>query len=277
VWDAEDLVQDTLLKGFGAIGRGDLHGDESRVRNPRAYLVRIATNLWIDRMRRVRPPELEVPPPAQPGPTAVREAGEALFRHASPQQRAAVVLKDVFAFSLEEIAVVLNTTPGSIKNALHRGRSNLASARETTSPPSKELVDAFVAAFNRKDVAGLTSLLLENTSIEVHGVGGGRGQGRRWAESSFRAEGQVECFVYEGEPIVVVFSQDRDERVMVGITRIEGLDGAIIRLRSYGYCPETMQHVAESLGLPMRSAGYHQGADVLPGMIETTQLPWIGD
>jgi DNA-directed RNA polymerase specialized sigma24 family protein len=27
VWEAEDLLQDTLLRGFGAIGRGDLHGD----------------------------------------------------------------------------------------------------------------------------------------------------------------------------------------------------------------------------------------------------------
>src|SRR5258706_5584180 len=48
VWDAEDLVQDTLLKEFAMIGRGDLHGLGSPVANPTAYLFRTATNLWID-------------------------------------------------------------------------------------------------------------------------------------------------------------------------------------------------------------------------------------
>ena len=51
VWDAEDLLQETLLRGFGAIGRGDLHGDGSGVRDTRAYLFRVATNLWIDQLR----------------------------------------------------------------------------------------------------------------------------------------------------------------------------------------------------------------------------------
>ena len=52
VWDAEDLVQETLLKGFAMIGRGDLHGPGSPVANARAYLFRTATNLWIDGERR---------------------------------------------------------------------------------------------------------------------------------------------------------------------------------------------------------------------------------
>jgi len=272
VWDAEDLVQDTLLKGFGAIARGDLHGDDSRVANPRAYLLRIASNLWIDRVRRKRP-EAPPEPERRVGPTAVREAGEALFE-CSPQQRAAVVLKDVFDFRLEEIAVLLDTSANSIKNALHRGRSKLALDRDTTRRPSKERVDAFVTAFNARDVEALTSLLLDNTSIEVHGVGGGRGTGRKWAEASFAGEGRVASYEYDGEPIVVVFDREPDRRVVVGITRFEEEDGAIVRMRSYGYCPETIAHVAGELGLEPGAPRYHQGEDVLPGMIETTRLPW---
>lgn len=52
VWEADDLLRETLLRWFGAIGRGDLHGDTSRVKDTRAYLFRIATNLWIDQLRR---------------------------------------------------------------------------------------------------------------------------------------------------------------------------------------------------------------------------------
>src|SRR5437879_5902967 len=52
IWNAEDLLQDTLLKGFGAIGRGEVTSKSARVKSPRAYLFRIATNLWVDLVRR---------------------------------------------------------------------------------------------------------------------------------------------------------------------------------------------------------------------------------
>ena len=47
VWDGEDLAQDTLLRVFGQMGKLD-----ADLENPRAYLLRSATHLWIDRMRR---------------------------------------------------------------------------------------------------------------------------------------------------------------------------------------------------------------------------------
>ncbi|HVK42936.1 MAG TPA: RNA polymerase sigma factor, partial [Phenylobacterium sp.] len=52
VWDAEDLVQETLLRGFALIGRGDLHGAGSPVANARAYLFRTASHLFLDAERR---------------------------------------------------------------------------------------------------------------------------------------------------------------------------------------------------------------------------------
>src|SRR5262245_3777269 len=48
VWDGEDLVQDTLIRVFSLLGKIDL-----QLQHPRAYLIRTATNLWIDRARRV--------------------------------------------------------------------------------------------------------------------------------------------------------------------------------------------------------------------------------
>lgn len=47
VFDAEDLAHDTLIRGFANLGIA-----HQPIRNPRAYLLRIATNLWIDRVRR---------------------------------------------------------------------------------------------------------------------------------------------------------------------------------------------------------------------------------
>ena len=113
VWDAEDLVQDTLLRGFAALGR--LHDP---VRNPRAYLLRTATNAWIDRLRSreveeaaLAGSELAASAPSTPH-GELRDAGAALLRRLAPQERAAVVLKDVFDLSLEESAEVLESIVG---------------------------------------------------------------------------------------------------------------------------------------------------------------------
>src|SRR5262245_19487631 len=47
VWDGEDLVQDTVVRFFAMLGKR-----WAAIEQPRAYLARIATNLWIDRIRR---------------------------------------------------------------------------------------------------------------------------------------------------------------------------------------------------------------------------------
>ena len=133
IWDAEDLLQETLLKGFGAIGRGDLCGEWCRVNDSRTYLFRVATNLWIDQVRRRELPSLNLPVLESPSEAhrsiETREAASVLLSRAAPQERAAVILKDVFDFTLEEIAVILMTTAGAVKSALHRGRAGLEEKR----------------------------------------------------------------------------------------------------------------------------------------------------
>src|SRR5712691_9974591 len=106
VWDAEDLVQDTLLRAFGRWGV-----TYPEIRDPRAYLLRTATNVWIAVLRR-RPMECRAPmvnPYYTPATGAkpetssdVREAGSRLLQRLSPQERAAVVLKEALDMSLEE-------------------------------------------------------------------------------------------------------------------------------------------------------------------------------
>jgi len=48
VWDAEDLVQDTLEQGFARLGLLS-----NPIDNPRGYLLKIASNRWISRKRHV--------------------------------------------------------------------------------------------------------------------------------------------------------------------------------------------------------------------------------
>lgn len=281
VWDAEDLVQDTLLKGFAMIGRGDLHGPGSPVADARAYLFRTATHLWIDgQRRRARERAILAEPvavAATAAPEAVRMAGETLMAAASPQARAAVILKEVFDFTLEEIADALFTTPGAVKAALHRGRGALAASAEAVGAsdrpgPSPELVDRFVDAFRARDVARLTAVLTETCSIEVPGVGGGRGRRGGWAEASV-GHGAVNLrgAVYRGETVALFF--DEAGR-LYDVTRIEEADGLVARLIHHCFCPDTVAAIGAELGLVVASLGYHQPPEVLADMIATTTLPW---
>src|SRR5207244_11406434 len=49
-WDADDLAQDVLFRAFAKLGC--MHEPPP---NPRAWLFRIAANLWIDRVRALQP------------------------------------------------------------------------------------------------------------------------------------------------------------------------------------------------------------------------------
>src|SRR5947208_11172473 len=70
-WDAEDLAQDALARAFVTLAR--MNGQEPE--NPRAWLFRIASNLWIDQVRRRREVAVEVAEPAAATgePSASRE------------------------------------------------------------------------------------------------------------------------------------------------------------------------------------------------------------
>jgi RNA polymerase sigma-70 factor (ECF subfamily) len=170
-WDAEDLVQDTLARAFVTLGQSG-----AAPPNPRAWLFRVASNLWIDEIRRRR--ELPADSPvtdgeiSAPALRATREAAGTLLVRLSPQERAAVVLKDVFDFSLEETAEALSSTVGGIKTALHRGRGKLVDEDlpPSQAAPAPGALDAFIAAFNAGDLDRLTALLLDSAVVQVVGA-----------------------------------------------------------------------------------------------------------
>ena len=276
LWDAEDLVQDTLLRAFATLG--SIH---HQIRNPRAYLLRTATNLWIDTLRR-RGTEAaalarETPEVTGVAPLAggVRDASAALLQLLAPQERAAVVLKEAFELTLEEIAEVLATTPGAVKAALHRGRGRLrelesdAAARRPV--PSTELVDHFVARFQARDLPGLLALMLGDGAVENVGCGvefgpdfereNGWFQKALFGHPEWPAEFQyessrIERALFQGEPVVLGFATRRGREALEQVLRLEERDGRVVRLRGYAFCPETMREVGAELGLRVRTGLY---------------------
>jgi len=116
----------------------------------------------------------DVAPPAPPDERLSlegRDAGATLIGRLSPQERAAILLKDVFDFTIDETAGILTTTPGAIKAALHRGRGKLSSDRAASSSTvPATVVDAFCDAFNARDLDRLAALMLDTATAEIVGI-----------------------------------------------------------------------------------------------------------
>ncbi|MEM7099989.1 MAG: sigma-70 family RNA polymerase sigma factor [Pseudomonadota bacterium] len=274
VWDAEDLVQDTLLKGFGMTARGDLHGDQSPVKNAKAYLFRVATNQWIDQKRKAHREILRAALDIadERSEADVSPAVEKAIQLTSPQEFATFVLKEGYDFSIREIADFVGTTSGAIKSSLSRSRHKLTRSETNVSADSENRLMAkkFADAINRQDLDEVLALMAESMSIVVCNVGGGRGRSEIWTEKSVRRV-EAKYAEYQGEALVLLFDKSG---IANDVVRIESSGGQIIRVTDYCYAPETLSHVAEALGVEMVTAGYHQPESVLTGMIATTTLPW---
>jgi RNA polymerase sigma-70 factor (ECF subfamily) len=138
---AADATQDAFVHAYDAIGR--FRGGVFR-----SWLLRITANASYDILRRNqrRPTsalpdadegEAELPDPAAPNPVA--EAGRAeLYRHLDEalrrlpeDQRAAVVLCDVYGMDYAEVADMTSSALGTVKSRIHRGRLRL---RELLAP-----------------------------------------------------------------------------------------------------------------------------------------------
>jgi RNA polymerase sigma-70 factor (ECF subfamily) len=198
-FEAEDAVQDTLLRAWRGIGR--FEGRSAL----RSWLYRIATNVCLDmisgRERRARPmdfgparepvesnlhtlPEvtwlepapdsmvLEDGDPAEVAASreSIRLAFVAALQHLPPRQRAALILCEVLGWKASEVAELLESSTASVNSALQRARATLEArkADSADSPPldeaSRELLARYVEAFQAYDMETLTALIHEDAT-----------------------------------------------------------------------------------------------------------------
>lgn len=254
-WDAEDLVQDALARAFVTLGQ--MGGPPE---NPRAGLFRVTSNLWIDRARRLRreqPLEDREPHPVPAvDHVGARKAAGTLLVALSPQERAAVVLKDAFDLSLDEIATALSTTVGTVKSALHRARGKLVEPAipEDAPPPAPAVVSGFVAAFNAGDIDRLTALLLDTSAVEV--VGATTQYGPEAARRTVVHGTRIEARWHRGEWLFVHFYQHADGEAVRAISRVEADGDRVALLRNYFFTPDFVADVCGELGPPWKPNGY---------------------
>lgn len=248
VMDGEDVVQEALFEAYRKLDQFD----DSRPLKP--WLFRIAHNRCIDflRKRGVRA-EAETAAagpvifePAEPEVLGLGRAFERLLTSLPLKERASILLKDVFDYSLEEIADLVDSTVGGVKAALNRGRSKLAAMRtplqephRSANPELQRVLKVYVERFNRHDWDGLRELISADAQVHVIDAFEGPVANAPYFSNYARlavpwklAVGQV-----DGEPVIVTLRLSSDTWVPWSFVRLEVSEQRINRIIDYSHCP----------------------------------------
>jgi len=202
-FDAEDAVQDTMVRAWRGLdrfeGRAALRSWLYRI------ATNVCLDMLGSGQRRARPMDLGpagsagsplaaalpesawltpvpdsrvLPTDGDPAEVAaaresIRLAFVAALQHLPPRQRAVLILREVLSWSASEVAELLDTTVASVNSALQRARATLAAADLTAEPvkpmddEQRALLARYVEAFERYDMAALTSLLHEDATLNM--------------------------------------------------------------------------------------------------------------
>ncbi len=205
--EAEDLVQDTYIRAWRAF---DAFERRSSVRTWLYRIATNVCLTALDRRRRRSLPSGLAPPSSDPyAPVAaapdvrwlepvpdrfvvderadpaevvaarqkVRLALVAGLQILPPRQRAVFILRDVLAMPAFDAAQLLNLSVGAVKSLLQRARAQLADksltdddVAEPTDEGARRVVDRYLAAFERSDMAAIKRLLADDAVLEMTGT-----------------------------------------------------------------------------------------------------------
>src|SRR5205807_2683168 len=96
---------------------------------------------------------------------SIRLAFVAALQHLPARQRAVLILREVLDWQATEVAELLDTSVASVNSALQRARATItkingqAERTESLSDADREMLERYVAAFERYDLTALTSLI----------------------------------------------------------------------------------------------------------------------
>jgi RNA polymerase sigma-70 factor (TIGR02957 family) len=279
VSEAEDVVQEALLRVDQTLESGE------QIASPRAFVATVTTRLAINELRSARARRERYVGEWLPEPI-VTDSDDDPARHVeiadslsmamlvlleslSPEQRAALLLHDVFDYGYPEIARIVGKSEDNVRQLAARARRHVEQRRprfQTTREQRDELARRFFAAAEQGDLAGLEALLASD--VRLTGDGGGkapalarslRGRSRvaraivTWVGRAARIPGVTFRFVeINGTPGALYL--DGQERV-IGVCALDIAGGEITSVSGI-VNPDKLTHLGPvaNLGALLKSA-----------------------
>jgi RNA polymerase sigma-70 factor (ECF subfamily) len=208
VGDAEDLVQETYLRAWQGFGRfehrssvrtwmyriatnASLRALSRNRRRPLPSGLGLPSNdpdappreppegvSWLEPVPdRLVVDELSDPAEVVTARHRVRLALVAAFQLLPPRQRAALMLCETLDLPAAEAAEIMQLSVGAVKSLLQRARARIASAApsdadlaEPTDEGARRVLDQYLAAFERADLAAIERLLADDAVLEMTGT-----------------------------------------------------------------------------------------------------------
>src|SRR5882762_1033642 len=177
--EAEDVVQDVWLRWQST--------NRKVVENPPAFLATTTTRLCINLAQSAHTRHetyvgtwLPEPVDTSSDPGLGAERSEALklavlllLEKLSPTERAAYVLREAFDYSYDQIASILQMEEANVRQLVSRARKHIADGRRksVSSNEQRRLLEAFIGAAQKGDMAGLEGLFAED--VVSYSDGGG--------------------------------------------------------------------------------------------------------
>jgi RNA polymerase sigma-70 factor (TIGR02957 family) len=266
VAEAEDVVQEALLRLHEVLESGE------RIESPGAYLGTVTTRLAIDQLRSARarreayvgdwlPEPVVAEGPDDPARSAemadsLSLAFLVLLESLSPEQRAALLLHDVFDYGYGEIAEIIGTSEDNARQLASRARRHVDEGRprfEATKQEREQLARRFFAAARDGELEALEALLSED--VVLQGDGGGKAPAlaralhgrnrvaralRNWSRQGARAAGvEIRPMELNGQPGGLYIDQDG---AVLGAISLDIAEGQIQAVRSI-VNPDKLHHL----------------------------------
>jgi RNA polymerase sigma-70 factor (TIGR02957 family) len=184
VSEAEDIVQEALLRVHRALDAGE------QIASPRAFVATVTTRLAINELRSARVRREQYVGEWLPEPI-ITDSSDDPARHAeiadslslgmlvlleslSPEQRAVLLLHDVFDYGYPDIAAIVGKSEDNVRQLATRARRHVEQRRprfQTTREKRDELARRFFAAAEHGDLSELEALLAHDVELATDGGG----------------------------------------------------------------------------------------------------------